>query len=361
MQATPTTWKLLLEAGWTGKPDLKMLCGGEELTRDLAVALAARGASLWNMYGPTETTVWSSLCRISAADDLISIGRPIANTQIYIIDGAGQPVPIGVPGELCIAGDGVARGYWKRPELTKEKFVRNPFVADPQAPMYRTGDLAKLLADGRIVCLGRIDNQVKIRGRRIELGEIESALRAEPGVKDAAVVVREDAPGDKRLVAYVIPAQKGLLEWARFRNSLANRLPDYMIPTMFVEQDALPLTPNGKIDRKALAGLPAPSSATGDYVAPRTEQERTLAEIWQQVLRVERAGIHDDLFTLGADSIHLFQIASRAARQGLAITPKQLLQHRTIARLSADAAEKPASKPAITRVSRDNFRIKRPQ
>ena len=363
MQATPTTWKLLLEAGWSGKSDLKMLCGGEELTRELANEVAPRGASLWNMYGPTETTIWSSTCQITAGNETVSIGRPIANTQIYILDTLARPVPVGVPGELYIGGDGLARGYWNRSELTAEKFVRNPFVADANARMYRTGDLAKFLPDGRILCLGRIDNQVKIRGHRIELGEIESALRTEPGVKDAAVIVREDVPGEKRLAAYVIPAKRGLFEAARFRNSLANRLPAYMVPALFVEQDALPLTPNGKIDRKALAALPAPSAtpAASNYVAPKTEQEKILSQIWQEVLRVDRAGIHDDLFALGADSIHLFQISSRAAKQGLAISPKQLLQNRTIARLLNEAADKPAPASTITRVSRENYRVKRAQ
>jgi amino acid adenylation domain-containing protein len=361
MQATPTTWKLLLEAGWTGNANLKVLCGGEELTRELANQLVPRCAALWNMYGPTETTIWSSTCRVFESEGPVSIGCPIANTQMYVLDPQGQPVPVGVPGELYIGGDGLARGYLNRAELTAERFVCNPFVNDSNARMYRTGDLARYLPDGQIICLGRLDNQVKIRGHRIELGEIESALLAQPTVRDAAVIVREDSPGDKRLVAYVIPRSKLA---ANLRDSLANRLPAYMIPALILEMEALPLTPNGKIDRRALGTRSTPTMPVSDkFVAPRTDNEKLIASIWQEVLRVERVGVDDDLFTLGADSIHLFQIASRAAKQGLAVTPKQLLQYRTVAEVSAvidrGAAPKPVAAAQIKPVSRDSFRLKR--
>ncbi|MGA2183679.1 MAG: amino acid adenylation domain-containing protein [Bryobacteraceae bacterium] len=367
MQATPTTWKLLLEAGWMGNPKLKMLCGGEELTRELANELVPRGASLWNMYGPTETTIWSAVHQVTAGDGPVSIGRPIANTQMYVLDEHGQPTAAGVPGELCIAGDGLARGYRKRPELTEKKFVSDPFAGSPSARMYRTGDLARHLPDGRLLCLGRLDNQVKIRGYRIELGEIESALLGEPAVRDGAVIVRQDQPGDKRLVAYIVAAQRNAFDATALRDALAKRLPDYMVPGILVALDSLPLTPNGKIDRRALGALPPPSAAVREdrYVAPRTEPEKVLASVWQQVLKVQRVGIDDDLFTLGADSIHLFQIASRAASQGVAITPKQLLQYRTIGALSAvmdrdvDTAREPVAS-AIRAVSRDRFRVRRP-
>ncbi|MGA3025704.1 MAG: amino acid adenylation domain-containing protein [Bryobacteraceae bacterium] len=367
MQATPTTWKLLLEAGWPGSPSLKMLCGGEELTRELANDLVPRGASLWNMYGPTETTIWSAVHPVTSGDGPVPIGHPIANTQMYVLDQNGQPTAAGVPGELYIAGDGLARGYRNRPELTAEKFVADPLAASPNARMYRTGDLARYLADGRLLCLGRLDNQVKIRGYRIELGEIESALLGDPAVRDGAVIVRQDQPGDKRLAAYVVAAQRNAFDAALLRDAVAKRLPDYMVPGIFVVMDSLPLTPNGKIDRRALGALPPPSAAAREdrFVAPRTEAERTMASVWQQVLKVDRVGIDDDLFTLGADSIHLFQIASRAASHGLAITPRQLLQYRTIGALSAvvdgesGAAHEPVA-AGIRPVSRDRFRVRRP-
>jgi len=365
MQATPTTWKLLLEAGWAGKQNLKMLCGGEELTRELANELVRRGESLWNMYGPTETTIWSATCQVVQDEGPVPIGRPIANTQLYVLDPKGQPTPIGVQGELYIAGDGLARGYLYRPELTAEKFVLNPFAGVPNARMYRTGDVARYLPDGRLVCMGRVDNQIKLRGHRIELGEIESALLAHVSVRDAAVIVREDSPGDKRLVAYVKPAQAGSLDTKQLREHLVQRLPEAMVPTLFAAMDALPLTPNGKIDRNALAKLPPVGAEQARYVAPRTNAEKTIAAIWEQVLRVKRVGLHDDLFELGADSIHLFQISARAAKERVKITPKQLMQYRTIAALSAFMDENGARPlevvvASIPRVSRESFRIKRP-
>ena len=352
MQATPTTWKMLMEADWEGSRALKILCGGEELTRGLANELVPRCASLWNMYGPTETTIWSTTCRIERGEGPVSMGRPIANTQLHVVDARGQAVPVGVPGELLIGGDGLARGYWKRPELTAERFPGTPRE-------YRTGDLVRRMADGQLVYLGRLDGQVKIRGHRIELGEIEAALLAQPAVRDAAVIVREDQPGERRLAAYVVAAGQVGLDTARLRNSLGERLPEYMTPALFVEMDALPLTPNGKIDRRALASLPPPSFVAQDsYMAPQTEQEKGLALVWEQVLHVARVGLDDDLFSLGADSIHLFQIAARATREGLAVTPRQLLQNRTVRTLAG--ALQPVSKahaPGIGARSRDRFRL----
>ena len=365
MQATPTTWKLLLEAGWTGKHNLKMLCGGEELKRELANKLVPLVESLWNMYGPTETTIWSATCQVMHGEGTVPIGHPIANTQLYILDPNGQPTPIGVQGELYIAGDGLARGYLHRPELTAEKFAANPFAAVPNTRMYRTGDVARYLPDGQLVCMGRIDNQIKLRGHRIELGEIESALLSHASVSDTAVIVREDSPGDKRLVAYVKPAQSGPLDPKQLREYLAQRLPEAMVPTLFAAMDTLPLTPNGKIDRNALAALPPVGAEQASYAAPRNDREKAIATIWEQVLRVERIGLQDDLFELGADSIHLFQIAARAEKERIKITPKQLMQFRTIAALSAllDENAGPSLEvkvSSIPRVSREAFRIKRP-
>src|SRR5262249_33444431 len=204
LQATPTTWKLLVDAGWKGQSNLKMLCGGEPLSRELADALLARGASLWNMYGPTETTIWSAVGRIAAGTDLPPVGPPIANTRIYILDDERQPVPIGVRGEVFIAGEGLARGYWNRPEATERSFGPDPFLSRPGERMYRTGDVGRFRPDGRIELAGRGDRQVKLRGYRIELGEVETALARHPAVREAAAVVREDVPGEKRLVGYVV-------------------------------------------------------------------------------------------------------------------------------------------------------------
>ena len=205
MQATPATWQMLINAGWQGQPGLKVLCGGEALSRELANELLARGVTLWNMYGPTETTIWSTTGRIDVVGDgPITIGRPMANTQVYLLDEYQRPVPIGVAGELHIGGDGLARGYLNRPQLTAEKFIPNPFSDEPDARLYKTGDLARYLANGEIEYLGRIDHQVKIRGFRIELGEIESVLRQHASVRESVVVAREDMEGDRRLVAYVV-------------------------------------------------------------------------------------------------------------------------------------------------------------
>ena len=357
MQATPSTWKLLLAAEWQGQPGIKLLCGGEEMPRELANSLVERSASLWNMYGPTETTIWSSVLRVEKGSGSVPVGRPIANTQFYVLDANAQPVPVGVPGELYIGGDGVARGYLNRPELTRERFVTNPFVNDPVARMYRTGDLVRSRPDGLLEFLGRLDYQVKIRGHRIELGEIETLLETYPPLKDSAVVAREDEPGAKRLVGYLVPSSRAhALDTAEVKRFLSSRLPDYMVPSVFVTLEAMPLTPNGKIDRRALLAMPAPGAAVADHVPPRNETETTLAGIWSEVLHAERVGIHDDLFDLGADSIHIFQICARCARAGLNVAPRDLLRRRTVAELAETLEALPSAKRTIARVSRENFR-----
>ena len=361
MQATPITWKLLLEAGWEGKPHIKALCGGEAFPRDLANELVRRAQSVWNMYGPTETTIWSSTIEVKAGDGPVPIGPPIDNTQFYLLDANLQPVPIGVAGELHIAGDGLARGYFHRPELTMEKFIADPFQSDSRARMYKTGDLVRYRPNGTIEFLGRLDHQVKLRGFRIELGEIETALSRYPGVRESVVIVREDIPGDKRLVAYVTSDHQALTITA-VREALTGKLPNYMLPSAVVRVDAMPLTPNGKIDRKA---LPAPDTArTGpqrEYVAPQTEQEKALATIWAEVLHLDRVGVQDNLFELGADSLHIFQIVARAGKAGMRIPPALMLKHRTIAAVLAqvDTSAAPAkAAPAIVAVSRDRYRVK---
>jgi amino acid adenylation domain-containing protein len=313
MQATPATWRMLVEAGWPGQPGLRMLCGGEALPRSLAEELLARGGELWNLYGPTETTVWSTIARVQAGDDPVSIGRPIANTRIYLLDRRGQPVPIGVPGELCIGGAGVAHGYLNRPELTAERFVEDRWGGQPGARLYRTGDLARYRADGRLEYLGRLDHQVKIRGHRVETGEIEAILRQDPDVVDAVVVLREDRPGDRRLVAYVVgDSRRAIPPVDHLRELARTRLPKYMVPSGWVFLPALPLTPNGKIDRKALPApddVPLPPDET--YAPPRTPTEAALAAIWAETLGVERVGIHDDFFQLGGHSLLAAQVMAR--------------------------------------------------
>jgi amino acid adenylation domain-containing protein len=316
MQATPATWRMLVEAGWAGDGRLKALCGGEALPGELARELLARAGQVWNLYGPTETTIWSTLCEVTqeeAGRAVVPIGRPIANTQAYVLDERRQPAPVGVPGELYIGGAGLARGYLNGPGLTAERFVDDPF-GPAGSRLYRTGDRVRWLADGELEYLGRADTQVKVRGYRIELGEVEAALREQPGVREAAVVVREDAPGDKRLVAYVVaeggagaaPAAAGL------RAALREKLPEYMVPGAFVALEALPLTPNGKVDRRA---LPAPERGQPEggegYVAPRTAVEQVLAAIWAKVLGVGRVGVHDNFFDLGGHSLLATQVISR--------------------------------------------------
>ena len=311
LQATPATWRMLLQTDWVGSPKVKMLCGGEALPADLAEQLLARGGELWNLYGPTETTIWSAVSRIERGKPVV-VGRPIANTEFYIVDRALQPVPVGVPGELLIGGHGVVRGYLNRPELTAEKFIANPFG---EGRLYRTGDLARYNADGTLEFLGRLDHQVKIRGFRIELGEIETLLRAHDDVKQAVVVVREDAPGEKRLVAYLVPAAEPAPNATALRAWLKKDLPEYMVPAAFVMLAALPLTPNGKVDRKA---LPAPDqqrgTAAGTFVAPRDPLEEQLVRIWEKTFGHDHIGVRDNFFELGGHSLLAVRLFAQVAR-----------------------------------------------
>ena len=257
MQATPTTWRMLVDSGWQGHEQLKMLCGGEALSRDLAERLLERGRELWNLYGPTETTIWSSLYKVAHTGAKVPIGTPIANTNIYILDRTLQLMPSGSIGEIYIGGEGLARGYLKRVETTAETFIPDALSGESGARLYRTGDVGRYLSDGNIEYLGRADHQVKVRGFRIELGEIEAVLRRHEVIKDVVVVVREDAPDDKRIVAYVVLTEKSKTRdagafAAELRQLLKQKLPEYMIPSAFVELPALPLTPNGKVQRSAL-------------------------------------------------------------------------------------------------------------
>ncbi|HCB01661.1 MAG TPA: hypothetical protein DEP19_04700 [Anaerolineae bacterium] len=307
MQATPATWRMLIEGGWKGKENLKILSGGEALPNDLADQLLQRGSELWNLYGPTETTIWSTVYHVqNSRQDIsgsVSIGKPIANTQIYILDANLRQVPIGVIGDLYIGGDGLSRGYLNRAELTAEKFIANPF--NLSSLIYKTGDLARYLSDGNIEFLGRSDQQVKVRGYRIETGEIEVALAEHPSVQQAVVVARKDNASDATLVAYVVSANpKKEADVNQLREFLRTKLPEYMIPSAFVNLDSLPLTPNGKVDRKALPALSQENLATrAEYVAPRNADEQAIADICAEVLNLERVGIHDNFFDLGGNSL----------------------------------------------------------
>ncbi len=339
MQATPSTWRLLLEAEWAGNNQLKILSGGEAISRDLAAQLLVKSAAVWNMYGPTETTIWSTVYQITGTEQQISIGKPIANTEIYILDAQLQPVPIGIPGELYIGGAGLASGYWQRPDLTSQKFIPHPFSNDPTARIYQTGDLARYLPDGKIECLGRADFQVKLRGFRIELGEIESLLCQHPTIAQATVIIREDLPGDRRLVAYLVANLQSLSAPVptELRQFLQQKVPDYFLPAAMLVLPALPLTPNGKIDRKS---LPAPDAASlqlqTSFFPPTTPTEITLAQIWIQVLRIDRVGTNDDFFELGGHSLLATQVISRARQAfGIDIPLQSLFEQPTIAGLAS--------------------------
>ena len=315
-----------------------VLFGGEQVDPTWVRAALRDGPSrLLHVYGPTETTTFATFHHVEAvADDAttVPIGQPLANTTAYVLDPRGEPVPIGVPGELYLGGDALARGYLNRPELTAERFVPDPFSAEPGARLYGTGDRVRRRADGAVVFLGRRDDQIKLRGFRVELGEIEAALLAHPAVREAVVLVREDAPDDKRLCAYLTDsATHRAPPLPELRAFVRERLPEYMMPSAFMVLEALPLTPNGKVDKKA---LPAPEvSADGEQVAPRDPVEDALCRIFAEVLRVERVSVHDNFFTIGGDSILSIQVVSRARAAGLALTPRQLFEHQTVAELSS--------------------------
>ena len=337
MQATPVTWRLLLAAGWKPGRGFKALVGGEALPRDLAEQLLERGVELWNLYGPTETTVWSTCARITDTANGISIGKPIANTTVYILDAQKDLCPIGVPGELCIGGDGVTLGYWNRPELTADRFIADPFSAVPGATLYRTGDRARWSNDGTLEHLGRLDFQVKIRGYRIEPGEIETAIARHPVIREAVVMAREDTPGDPRLVAYLVAENppEDLVE--QLRAQLRAALPEYMVPSAFVSLEALPLTANAKIDRKA---LPAPQAndraiiSSHEYAGPRNDLEISVAAAWEKVLGVQRVGITDNFFELGGNSLSMMRLIFEMEQAtGIDISLGDILSYPTISGL----------------------------
>src|SRR5439155_4029413 len=300
---------------------------------------------LLHVYGPTETTTFATWHLVQAVEEgatTVPIGRPIANTVAHVLDPRLRPVPAGVAGELYIGGDGLARGYLNRPVLTAQRFMPDPFAAQPGARLYRTGDLVRYRSDGSIEFMGRKDHQIKLRGFRIELGEIESVLGRHPRVKDAVVIVREDHPGDKRLVAY-LTAPDGELDTAELRHHLKGKLPDYMVPSAFVFLGSLPLNPNGKVDRRGLPAPEARSETAEALVPPRNELEKEIASIWRDVLHLEEVGVHDNFFDVGGHSLSLLQVHGRLRQtwpeRDLPIVA--LFQHPTVAALAAHLAAAP--------------------
>jgi acyl-coenzyme A synthetase/AMP-(fatty) acid ligase/aryl carrier-like protein len=345
MQATPTLWSLLLEAGLQPGAGLKLLAGGEPLAADLAARLTANGATLWNLYGPTETTIWSALSRVSPGGP-VTIGAPIANTELHVLDGAGMLCAPGQIGELAIGGDGLADGYFDRPDLTAQAF-RDTTVAGRTLRLYHTGDLAQRSADGTLRVLGRRDGQIKLRGFRIELAEIEARLRAEPGVAAAAVALKTAPNGQDRLVGYIV----GTADTATLATALARHLPDYMVPTLWQSLNALPQTANGKLDRKS---LPEPTFATPSRAvinAPETPTEKALAAIWSDVLGLPEISVTETIFAMGIDSLAVFRLAARMMAKGHAIEARHVLDNPSLRELAAFADKRgavtAAAKPSV--------------
>jgi amino acid adenylation domain-containing protein len=337
MQATPATWRLLLESGWAGRPDLKVLCGGEALTVELASRLRQRCAAVWNMYGPTETTVWSTTGEIGEGVT-ISLGTPIDNTDVHVLDTTGQPVPLGVSGELYIGGEGLARGYLGRADLTAERFVPNPFSSDRGRRLYRTGDRVRRHQDGTLEFLGRTDHQLKLRGFRIDPAEIEEAITMHTQVRQCVVSTRQDGRGDKVLVAYV--AGDRSCE-PMLRTRLAAVLPAYMVPSAIVFLPALPLTPNGKVDRRALSLLSLNEPPASASPPPADRVERTIADIWCNVLNVDRVGVNDNFFDLGGHSLLVNQVRARLnTALGRDVPVIELFRRPTIRTLAQLVAER---------------------
>lgn len=357
VQATPTLWSMLLEAGFQPNPSVRMLCGGENLPRDLADRLIKGGGELWNMYGPTETTIWSSVERVRG-DKPITIGHPIDNTTLHILSPEGRLQPIGVVGELYIGGLGLAHGYIGREELTAQSFRDVVLPGHPSQRLYKTGDVGRRLADGSLQLLGRRDNQVKLRGFRIELGDIENVLRKAPGIKAAAVDVKERTTGDRQLVGYYVAAPGASPEPEVLTAHVAEHLPHYMVPAAWVTLTALPETANGKLDRKALP-LPLPTAHSSEPITvkfqPQNGLETQLADIWKDVLGLTDIDVSRNIFALGADSLSVFRIAARMTDQGLNLDARDLLRFPSIQELARHAAGSPNTAPARRSLSLSDF------
>jgi len=328
MQATPATWRLLLSCDWEGNTLLKVLCGGEAMPRDLLAQLLPKTGQLWNMYGPTETTVWSSCYQLTDADGPVFIGKPIANTQFYVLDKQLKPVPVGVHGELYIGGEGMTSGYLNRDDLTEERYITSPFKTDGSR-LYRTGDAVKYYESGDVEYIHRIDNQVKVRGFRIELGEIESVLTRQNEIEQAAVIVNEVRAGDPRLVAYIVVTPDTVVTSTAIRDLIKHDLPDYMLPQHIVELEKLPLTPNGKIDRNALPDVFAEGD-TGheDKVLPGSFAQQQLARIWAEALGIDISSIsiYDNFFDIGGHSLLSMQVISKVrGLTGVKLNPREII------------------------------------
>ena len=359
MQATPATWRMLLQTGWQGEKQVRILCGGEALGEELAGQLEEAGRCVWNLYGPTETTIWSAADELH--DGTVTIGQPIANTQIYILDEHLELAPTGVIGDIFIAGKGVGRGYLNLAEQTADRFVPDFGCIEPGARMYKTGDRGRYRADGKIKYEGRVDHQIKLRGYRIELSEIEAVLNRCSAVRQSVVTIRGGDDRDKRLVAYIVSNGDVEPRITDIKDYLKKRLPDYMVPSQFLVIESFPLTPNGKVDRAALAALePIDRNREDRYVEARNAVEEIVAGIWSQLLRVERVGVEEDFFELGGHSLLATQVISRI-RQAfqIEIPLRALFEAPTVAGLaSLVEAERMRSEGAclpavITPVSRD--------
>jgi amino acid adenylation domain-containing protein len=342
---TPSGWRLLLASGWNGRKGLKALTAGEPLPRDLADQLLQRVDELWNMYGPTETTVYSTGCPVSPAAGRVLIGRPVANTRVYVLDRSLQPTPVGVPGELCIGGTGLARGYLGRPDLTAERFVPDPFSTEAGARIYRTGDVVRFTPDGDLEHLGRNDGQVKLRGFRLELGEVESVLQEHPQIARAICRVLQRGADDARLDAYLVPVAGGVPTEAELRLHVRERLPEYMVPRDWVTIAAVPLTPNGKVDDRALPRPQAPAAGVSSAAVPRSSTERALAAIWSEVLGRTRVSLDDDFFALGGHSLLAAKVVFRIQQAlGVSIPIRVVFDSPTVAGL-ASAVEAAVAAP----------------
>jgi amino acid adenylation domain-containing protein/non-ribosomal peptide synthase protein (TIGR01720 family) len=333
MQATPSGWQLLLESGWQNKQNLRILTGGEAIADALKEMLTGIASDVFNMYGPTETTIWSAMHRLQKGYK-VSIGRPIANTEIYILDSSGQPCPIGVYGELCIGGDGLSKGYLNKDQLTREKFIGNPFIQGKR--IYKTGDVARWLADGTLEFLGRKDEQVKVRGYRVETGEIETVLNRAPGVAQGVVVAVKDSSGNNQLAACIVTTEA--FDKPAVINYLRSYLPEYMIPSLFAAVATLPLTPNGKVDRKKLREQEQDLAGAG-YEAPRNQTEEALAMVWRQLLSINNPGIHDNFFETGGHSLLAMRMVAMIRKQfNKEIAIREVFLHPTIAQLAVQLA-----------------------
>jgi len=340
MQGTPFMWRTMLEAGWADPLDIKIFCGGEAMTRELAQKLVTRCNSLWNMYGPTETTIYSIIKKIGIDDEVITIGNPIDNTRIYILDEDLNQVAPGETGEIYIAGTGVAKGYINKPELTRERFLDDKFSPAKGDKMYKTGDLGKFLNNGEIQCLGRIDHQIKIRGYRIETEEVEYQLKQQKNIKEALVVLYTDVLNNTHLVAYIVPVNpitkndnnEFIKAW---KIGLGLKLPEYMIPNIFMVIDAVPLMANGKIDRKSLPQPVINQLSVNEYEGPHTETEAALLKICQKCIAINKIGINDNFFELCIDSLIAVSIMVQVEKQfGKRLPLSILLKHPTIKKLA---------------------------